>query len=119
MQEDSHNYKALTIIYDPISQRQGDISQGRKHTHTHNEIKKLGQSQRQGWEQSYRQRSHRKALATEAQSWSKGGQSLAVRSIGNVSLTVFLQALIASPPASLKSVLNYTLQAKSNFSASS
>ena len=89
--------------------------EGKTHTHTHNEIKKLGQSQRQGWEQSYRE----KALATEAQSWSKGGQSLAVRSTGNVSLTVFLQALIASPPASLKSVLNYTLQAKSNFSASS
>lgn len=88
-------------------------------TRMHNEVKKLGQNQRQGWEQSCRKKSHRRVLATKAQSWSKGGQGTVFRSTVNVSLSVFLQALRSSPLASLKSVLSYTWQAKSNFSASS
>jgi len=127
MQEDSHNYKALTIISDSSFQylKGKEVFHREGNTHTHNEIKKLGH--RQGWEQSYRERSHREhwpprhspgpqvppgALASEA-------QSMAARSARSVSRTVFLQAMIASPPASLKSLLSYTLQAKSKFSAGS
>lgn len=120
MQGGSHNYKTITVTHDPSFHLKGkEIFHRERNTHARNGVKKLGQNQRQGWEQSCRKKSHRRVLATKARSWFKGGQSMAARSTVNVSLSVFLQALMSSPLVSLKSLLSYTLQAKSNFSASS
>lgn len=90
MQGDSHNYKTITITYDLSSQHlKGNeiFHSTMSETRTHNEVKKLGQNQRQGWEQSCRKKSHRRVLATKAQSWSKGGQGTVFRSTVNVSLS--------------------------------
>lgn len=68
-EKESHNYKALTGISDPSPQH----LKGRGKFLIHRErnsrkpVKKRGKSQRRGWEQSYGERSHGRALTTETQ----------------------------------------------------